>query len=31
MRFAVIGRGNIAQKYSIPALIHSGVSSVSVC
>ena len=31
MRFAVIGCGNIARKYSIPALIHSGVSSVSVC
>lgn len=31
MKFAVIGCGNIAQKYSIPALVNSGVSTVSVC
>lgn len=31
MKFAVIGCGNIAQKYSIPALIQSDVSSISVC
>jgi dTDP-3,4-didehydro-2,6-dideoxy-alpha-D-glucose 3-reductase len=31
LKFAVIGCGNIAQKSAIPALINSGVSSISVC
>ena len=31
LKFAVIGCGNLAMKYSIPALINSGVSSVTVC
>lgn len=31
LKFAVIGCGNLALKYSIPALINSPVSSVVVC
>jgi dTDP-3,4-didehydro-2,6-dideoxy-alpha-D-glucose 3-reductase len=31
LKFAVIGCGNLAMKYAIPALINSGVSSVIVC
>jgi predicted dehydrogenase len=31
LKFAVIGCGNLAMKYSIPALINSGVSNVTVC
>ena len=31
MKFAIIGCGNIAQKSAIPALLNSGVSSISVC
>ncbi len=31
IRFAVIGCGTIAQKCTIPALMHSGQSMVSVC
>jgi dTDP-3,4-didehydro-2,6-dideoxy-alpha-D-glucose 3-reductase len=31
MKFAVIGCGNIAQRHSIPAIIDSGVSNISVC
>ena len=31
LKFAVIGCGNLALKYSIPALINSGSSSVVVC
>ncbi|MFC4269731.1 Gfo/Idh/MocA family protein [Polaribacter marinivivus] len=31
LNFAVIGCGNLAMKYAIPALINSGVSRVIVC
>ena len=31
LKFAVVGCGNLALKYSIPALIDSGVSEVVVC
>lgn len=31
LKFAVIGCGNLAMKYSIPAIINSGSSSIVVC
>ena len=31
MKFAIVGCGNIAQRSAIPALINSGLSSISVC
>lgn len=31
LKFAVIGCGNLAMKYSIPAIINSGYSSIVVC
>lgn len=31
IKFAVIGCGNLAQRSSIPALLKSGISTISVC
>jgi len=31
LKFAVVGCGNLAMKYSIPALMNSGVSEIAIC
>lgn len=31
LKFAVVGCGNLAMKYSIPALMNSGVSEIVIC